>query len=113
MFNFSSSSSANSSDAPARAANLSNASIGGPTRDPRTRPMSGSRSVTMSHGSQNPTTMESERTERAGANATDDELNLMYPDFDPGEFVSSDDPTPDLRLEIISRPRDSERWGRE
>lgn len=69
--------------------------------------MTSSRSVDASNGGRNPTSTEFRRGGPAGAYAADSEPT--YPEFGSG-FASSDDPAPNLMLEIISHACDSEKW---
>jgi hypothetical protein len=57
-----------------------------------------------------PTTTKDPRCKQPAAkNVDDSELTLMYPDFGPG-FITAEDPAPSLALEIVSEPRDLEKW---
>lgn len=95
---------------PARAVGgAPNTSVSGPTRDPRHRPAASSRSANRSPGNENHAPTGFSHVGPADAATPDYEPTLMYPDFGPG-FVSAENPTPNLALEIVSRPCDSEKW---
>lgn len=91
---------------------ISNVSPSSPTPDrPRRRPS------TVSHTGNVPSrrnvisnpTKDPGRKQPAAENTDDSELTLMYPDFGPG-FIPAEDPAPSLALEIVSEPRDLEKW---